>query len=100
MNHTKIDLLITELYLGQPCAQRHYLGCVLHFLADHPNLLCGTAVDLCKAMRHDIKSFYGTPVRWQHIYAVLRQCDINLTAQGITPGGTMQMLRTLAGMVK
>ena len=95
MDRTSIDILVTELYLGKPCAQRYYLRHVLLFLSDHPQYLDGTATDLCKAMRGFMPSYYGQNVRHRHIYEVLRQCDRCLTAQGIVPGGTMEMLRTL-----
>ena len=99
MEHANVDLLITELYLGRPCAQRYYLRNVLHFLVDHPQYLQGTAADLCKAMRGLYPSFRGEPVRWQHTYTVLRRCDLSLTERGIVPGGTMPMLRALMARV-
>lgn len=99
MDKFAVDLLISELYTGRPCAQRYYLRNVLHFLVDHPQYLQGTVTDLCKAMRGLHPSFRGEPVRWQHTYTVLRQCDIHLTERGIVPGGTMPMLRTLMDQI-
>ena len=95
MDKFAIDILVTELYPGSPCAQRYYLRRVLRFLSDHPEYLSGTATDLCIAMRGHMPSFRGKPVRHRHIYEVLRQCDRYLTARGVVPGGTMPMLRTL-----
>ena len=99
MYQTKIDILMTELYPGKPCAQRFYLRHTLMFLCQHPEHLEGTATDLCKAMRGTMPSYYGKPVRYRHTYEVLRQCDIYLTSQGIVPGGTMAMLKTLMAKV-
>jgi hypothetical protein len=95
MMYSRIDLLVTQLYPGKPCAQRYYLRHTLRFLAQHPQYLDGTATDLCKAMRGHFPSYYRKPVRWQHYYEALRQCDRHLTAEGITPGGTMELLRML-----
>ena len=100
MDKFAIDVLVTELYPASPCAQRYYLRRVLRFLADHPQYLSGTATDLCLAMRGHVPSFRGKPVRHWHIYEVLRQCDRHLTAQGVVPGGTMPMLRTLMDRLK
>lgn len=99
MEH-KIDILVTELYNGKVCAQRYYLRHVLIFLAQHPEYLERTATELCKALRWSFPSFYRKDVRYRHIYEVLRQCDRDLTARGITPGGTMEMLRALMERVK
>ena len=95
MYQMKIDILITELYPGKPCAQRYYLRHTLMFLSQHPEYLERTATNLCKAMRNSFPSYYNRPVRYRHTYEVLRQCDIYLTSQGIVPGGTMAMLKTL-----
>ena len=95
----KIDILITELYPGKSCAQRYYLRHTLMFLSQHPEYLERTATDLCKAMRNSFPSYYNKPVRYRHTYEVLRQCDIYRTSQGIVPGGTMAMLKTLLAKV-
>ena len=96
----RIDTLMAELYTGKVCAQRYYLRHVLLFLAQHPEYLERTATELCKAMRGSFPSFYRKDVRYRLIFAVLRQCDRELTARGITPGGTMEMLRFLMGRVR
>ena len=95
MYQSKIDTLMAELYTGKPCSQRYYLRHTLMFLSQHPEYLEGTAIAMCQAMRGTFPSYHGQPVRYQHIYEVLRQCDIYLTSQGIVPGGTMAMLKTL-----
>lgn len=96
----RIDTLMAELYTGKVCAQRYYLRHVLLFLAQHPEYLERTATELCKALRGSFPSFYRKDVRHRHIYEVLRQCDRELTARGITPGGTMEMLRFLMERVR
>ena len=100
MEQMKIDILVTELYPGNPCAQRYYLRHTLRFLSDHPEYLGGTATDLCKAMRGAFPSFRGQPVRWHHYYEALRLCDRYLTGKGVVPGGTMEMLRALTGRIR
>ena len=96
----RIDTLMAELYTGKVCAQRYYLRHVLLFLAHHPEYLERTATELCKALRGSFPSFYRKDVRYRHIYEVLRQCDRDLTVRGITPGGTMEMLRALMQRVR
>lgn len=95
----KVDALVARLYFGKPCAQRHYLRHTLLFLSRNPAYLHGTAADLCAAMSGTFPSFRGKPVRHYHIYEVLRLCDRDLTARGVTPGGTMAMLRTLMACI-
>ena len=99
MYQEKIDILMAELYTGKPCSQRYYLRRTLMFLSQNPEYLEDTATNLCKAMRDTFPSFYGKPVRYRHTYEVLRQCDQYLTSQGIVPGGTMPMLKTLMGKI-
>ena len=95
MYQERVDTLVTQLYLGKPCSQRYYLRHTLMFLSQHPEYLEGTAISICQAMKGTIPSYHGKPVRWRYYYVVLRQCDIYLTSQGIVPGGTMEMLKTL-----
>ena len=39
MYQEKIDILMAELYTGNPCSQRYYLRRTLMFLSQHPEYL-------------------------------------------------------------
>lgn len=99
MYQERVDTLITQLYLGKPCSQRYYLRQTLIFLSQHPEYLEDTLTNLCKAMRDTFPAYHGKPVRYRHTYEVLLQCDHYLTSQGIVPGGTMAMLKTLMNKI-